>query len=195
MAHIPIGNSIYNPRLRFVLYTTVASAIAATIIFIAYQHYRLIEPAASQFCGKTGGCGHFLVYRYNQSQTMAVAVTVIENAITFDGSQRVLNIEDNDAMVKVRVLQFPRPSPDYFCSDLGGFPKPIATWQGTAGTLTVEREEIPPPRRIGNPTHRVSVYLRNATIRLEGSTAITHLDSVDFKDALVGEQLPNTKNP
>jgi hypothetical protein len=136
------------------------------------------------FTGEAGGCGNFSIHRFNRNRTLALHLSVDEEAFGVAEGSTEIAIENAPAPVRLEVMQFARPAGDYFCDDVAGDPQPFATWIAIAGQIHVECTRLAPPS--GNATHRISVILNDIQIRNEKTGNVTTLPHVEIKDVWVG---------
>jgi hypothetical protein len=146
---------------------------------------RTIDPQAAMFSGECGGCGQYIAYRFNADKTLAIRVHVDEKKLALDDVPMKLELGRSPA-VSVEVLQFAAPAESYFCDDVAGDAPPIATWNATSGTLTVELQQQSPPAGFSNATHRMSVAMSKLVLRNAKSGATVSLDKVKIPDVWVG---------
>lgn len=146
----------------------------------------MVTPDAAMFSGETGGCGSCFVYRFNDAKTLAITVLIGEEAIPASESRATFQIGSATGIPQVHVLQFRGPAVDYFCDDVGGDPRPIATWTAVAGEIEFERVTATPPAKVRNATHRVSVVLKNLQLKNDQTGVTISLGDVQLKDVWVG---------
>ena len=143
-------------------------------------------PKAASLTGEAGGCGTFLVYRFNESRTLAVVVTVDQYQFELSEEPTIIPLEPGQPGVDVQVLHFEQPAGQYFCDDVGGDPEPFATWTVTGGTLEVILTAGTPPANLSNATHKATVILKNATITNSKSSEVSEFGDVRIDDVWVG---------
>ncbi len=166
-------------------YIQIAAAITAGMWAIGCSP-GAITPQSSMFTGPSGGCGDFVVYRFNGDATLAVSVRVNEEAIPFIGRPVSLDITSEPENVAVEVLQFRAPALDYFCDDVGGDPPIIANWAAVSGAVVVENNPGIPPQEVSSATHKVSVVLKNIRLKNAKSGEIVELHELEIRNVWVG---------
>ncbi len=101
-----------------------------------------------------------------------------------DGATTV-EIADRPRALSVQVLQFDRPSWDYFYDDVvDGVPRIVATWRAIEGRVTINKER----RATQETTHRLSFALRGVRIVCERANAEIVLGDLDLKDVDAGRR-------
>lgn len=173
-----------NPSRR----TFVVQAVVAAIGLLAVGcSPAVIAPRAEMFSGETGGCGSFVVYRFNDARTLAITVHVDEDGLDLPSGEPIsVEIDPGNKSAVVEILQFANPAKEYFCDDVGGDPEPLARWTAIAGAITIVRRVAPPPSEFRNATHNVSVTLTNVRIRNRETGEEATLDEVRIEDVWVG---------
>ncbi len=146
----------------------------------------VVTPRAEMFSGEAGGCGSFLVYRFNDGRTLAVAVRVDENGLDLSSVPTRVEITPSKRSLAVEILQFASPANAYFCDDVGGDPEPMARWAAVAGSIAIVRRVAPPPSEFRSATHNVSATLTNLRIRNVETGREATLDEVRIDDVWVG---------
>ena len=149
---------------------------------------KVVIPTGNEFTGETGGCGSFMVYRFNDDKTLAVEVRVDEKVFAVQDAPIEVEIAAGSKTAFVEVLQFRRPAISYFCDDVGGDAPPIATWKAVSGRIAIERYEVVPAVTAGDARHKVTVVLRNVRLRHVKSGQEATLSEVRIDDVLVGWQ-------
>ena len=152
-----------------------------------FVHTSVVVPAGHMFTGEKGGCGNFVLYRFNGDNTLAITVRVDESSLPLEANEESFSIEHNRKSIGVRILQFRRAPKNYFCSDIQSRSKPIVQWTAICGNLTVVNDDsTEPPTSFRNSTHRVSVRMKDVILRQDGTSAETKLDDVHVDDIWVG---------
>lgn len=82
------------------------------------------------FSGEAGGCGSFLVYRFNDGRMLAITVRVDEDGLVLSSEPTRVEIAPSNKSLAVEILQFASPVNAYFCDDVGGDQEPMARWSG-----------------------------------------------------------------
>lgn len=145
-----------------------------------------ITPQSSMFTGQSGGCGDFVVYRFNSDKTLAITARVNEKAMQLTEQPVSLDITSDPKNVAVEVLQFRAPAIDYFCDDVGGDPPPVAKWAAVSGTVVVESNLGVPPQDFSNATHKVSVVFKNVRLKNSKTGEIVELHELEITNVWVG---------
>ena len=139
-------------------------------------------PQGTSITGESGGCGDFVAYRFNQSRTLAVVITVDGDKLKLSEEPTLIILGPGTTDIRVDVYQFKEPAGTYFCDDVGGDPEPIANWSVISGSVSITRKVAQPPANLSNATHKISVVLKNATIKHNTTSAVADFgdDRLDY---------------
>jgi hypothetical protein len=151
------------------------------------------SPAAASFIGRAGGCGDFVVWRFDESRRMSIEVRINEAKLPPDSTEVRLSIgESAPNELAVEVVQYGKAvarDDMVFCNDVQYWIRSKARWLGVSGAVVVRRDKnVAPAATHLNTPHKVSVEIRDVVLRLEGSGEESTVNAVDFEDVLVGWQ-------
>ena len=145
-----------------------------------------VSPQGANITGESGGCGNFIAYRFNQSRTSAVVITVDGDQLQLPEEPTLIDLGPGTTGIRVELYQFKEPAGTYFCDDVGGDPEPIAKWTVISGSVTIIRKVAPPPASLSIATHKISVVLKNATIKQNTTGEVADFGDVRLDDVWVG---------
>ncbi len=145
-----------------------------------------VPPKGTSITGESGGCGDFIAYRFNQSRTAAVVITVDGDQLKLSEEPTLIDLGPETTGIRIEVYQFKHLAGTYFCDDVGGDPEPIAKWTVSGGNVRVTRKAAQPPTSLSIATHQVSIVLKNATITHNKTSAVADFGDVRLDDVWVG---------
>jgi len=115
-----------------------------------------------------------------------VVITVDGDQIKLSEEPTLIDLGPGTTGIRVELYQFKEPAGTYFCDDVGGDPEPIAKWTAISGSVTIIRKVAPPPASLSIATHKISVVLKNATIKQNTTGAVADFGDVRLDDVWVG---------
>lgn len=135
------------------------------------------------FFGRTGGCGNFLVYKFNNDLTDAVVVQADAAQLSLDRTPREFSLPHS--AFDVRIDRFSGPAYAHYCDDVMESTEPKVTrfWKAVSGTVRVAAGDVPPPGSW--ETYPVVVSLHNVTFQDQFGDQVV-IKELDFGSVVVG---------
>lgn len=135
------------------------------------------------FSGRTGGCGNFMVYTFNNDLTDAVVVQADASQLGLDLTPREFSLPHS--AFDVRIDRFSGPAYAHYCDDVleSTEPKVTRSWKAVSGTVRVAAGDAPQPGSWD--TYPVFVSLHNVTFQDQFGDQV-FIKELDFGSVVVG---------
>ncbi|MCB0712618.1 MAG: hypothetical protein KDD67_09835 [Ignavibacteriae bacterium] len=140
--------------------------------------------APEGFIGHSGGCGNFMVYKFNVEKTDAVVVRGTDSGLDFNRNPTEYTLPD--PRLTVSIERFSGPANAHYCDDVfdNSEPKLTETWKAVSGKVMIASGDTLQPVS-GAPIYQIEVYLQDATFKSESGEEVK-VENVDFGEITVG---------